>query len=51
MKRPRSNIRWKPAGIAVRNGKRVKCRERTVIEKGVSFERYEYNEAMRGWIT
>ena len=48
MKR-KSNIRWKPAGTAVRNGKRVKVRDRIVIELGVSFERWEYEQAMRNW--
>lgn len=49
MRKPRSNIRWKPAGTAVRNGKRIKVRERIVIEPGVSFERWEYEQAMRFW--
>lgn len=49
VKKPRSNIRWKPAGTGTRNGKRVKRRDRTYIDLGVSFERYEYTQAMRGW--
>jgi hypothetical protein len=46
----RTNIRWKPTELTgVRHGKRTRKRERIVIEPGVSFERYEYEQAMKGW--
>jgi hypothetical protein len=32
-----------------RHGKRIDRRERVVIEPGVRFERWEYEQAMRGW--
>jgi hypothetical protein len=49
MKPPRSNIRWKPVPNCIKHGKPMKRRDRVVIEKGVSFERWEYEQAMRFW--